>query len=49
MYQPAIKTINKSTPNPARPVGISAITNRQVGVRMGSVSNRAVGVKSNKH
>ena len=49
MYQPAIKTINKSTPNPARPVGISAIMNRAVGIRMGSVSNRAVGVKSNKH
>ena len=49
MYQTPIKAINKSTPNPGRPVGISAIMNRQVGVRTGTVSNRAVGVKSNKH
>ena len=44
MNQTAIKVIIKSKPNPARPVGISAILNRQVGVRTWTVSNRAVGV-----
>ena len=32
-----------------RQTGISAISNRQVGIRNGTISNRQIGVKPNKH